>query len=525
MQSYETIYASHVRAAGLISPADITSQLAARAADTSELAALDWRAQVAYRIDQQFDHWLLDEFQDTSRSQWAILRAFIDEALMDESARRSFFYVGDTKQAIYGWRGGDASLFHEICDHYENIAAAPPLTHSWRATQPVIDLINQVFGHLPAHAEALKLPPDTLDRWADGWNEHQVAAARADRNGYAAWLPVPKSPESETPPQFAKVLDILRQIDPITRNIECAALLRQNKDVAALAASLQEAGIPVVVEGKSNPCTDNLLGSAVLAALRAAAHPADSHAAAIARGMPCASAWGLDDLDSFRSHTLQAIAEHGYAQTLQRWITAASLPSRTSASSAESPSPIQQDTSPPLSPFLTSRAEALLIAAEAYDARATRAGGIDDFIAYVESLKLSEAETTGAIRLMTVHQAKGLGFEMVLVCGLDRIGKSNTADELVLGPDPTDPEWGLLLPRRNVAEADPLLRAIVERLQAESKTEELCNAYVALTRAKRALYVIADELPENSKASHFGRHLALTLGSQWEAGDSNWFRP
>jgi len=81
----------------------------------------------------------------------------------------------------------------------------------------------------------------------------------------------------------------------------------------------------------------------------------------------------------------------------------------------------------------------------------------------------------------------------------------------------------MLFPRKDIAEADPVLLQQTERLNAESKTNELCSAYVALTRAKCALYVISDKLVETSKATHFGRHLQLSLGEGWSQGDTKWF--
>lgn len=506
VQQYESVYAELVRNAGLISFADITTLLAERAADVDRIDALDWRTQVAYRIDQSFDHWLLDEFQDTSRIQWAILRTFIDEVLMDDGAQRSLFYVGDTKQAIYGWRGGDAELFREIFNYYDNIQEAPALTDSWRSTEPVIEMVNTVFGALDAVADDLKLPEASRERWLDGWNRHEVAAPIRSRTGYAAFCPVEKASDDDPPPQHAEVLRILQEVDPLSRGIECAILLRQNKDAAELAAYLQSEGIAVAIEGKSNPCTDNPLGSAVLAALRAVAHPTDTLSAAIVRGLPCAPAWGLDDLESFRARSLQSIAERGYAKTLQEWIELADLNTDTDEA------------------FLQSRSEALLAAAENFDASNRSGEGIDAFIAAVETAEVQEAEATEAIRIMTVHQAKGLGFEMVIVSGLDKTSRSRTADELVLGPDGKDPQWGMLLPRKDIAEADPVLKQQAERLNAEAKTNELCSAYVALTRAKRALYVISDELGKKTTATHFGRHLQLSLGDEWAQGDAEWFQ-
>jgi ATP-dependent exoDNAse (exonuclease V) beta subunit len=499
---YESVYAGAVRQAGLISFSDITTLLAERAAQAEGIDALDWRAQVAYRIDQKFDHWLLDEFQDTSRTQWSILRTFIDEVVMDGGGQRSFFYVGDTKQAIYGWRGGDADLFQEIAGFYgEGLHTAPPLADSWRSAPPVIELVNKVFGDMDSLAEPLKLPDQTVAKWQQSWNHHAVAPPLREKIGYAAWVAVEAADDDEAPAQHLAVRRILEEVRPLEKGIECAVLLRKNKELSELAAYLQSKGIPVAVEGKSNPCTDNPLGTAVLAALRAAAHPGDTRSIALLQGMPCAQAWGADAGEAFREATLQAIAEQGFAPTIQDWVSRAGLDE----------------------PFLQDRADTLIAAAETFDAQRNPGEGIDAFIHYIESLEAQEAEARDAIRLMTIHQAKGLGFAMVIVAGLDGNTQSRVADELVLGPDRKTPHWGLLLPRKEIAEQDPVLGPQSTRLAAEAKTDELCNAYVALTRAKRALYVISDALNDPSQASHFGQHLKLTLDPDWQSGDPNWF--
>lgn len=524
---YESVYGELVRDAGLISFADITTLLAERAADSDAIEALDWRTQVAYRIDQNFDHWLLDEFQDTSRTQWAILSAFIDEVVMDDSGQRSLFYVGDTKQAIYGWRGGDADLFREIFNQFSPaIEEAPALTQSWRSTEPVIEMVNRVFGEMASHADILKLPAASVDKWTLGWNPHRVAEPIRERPGFACWRAVEKLPDDEGRAQHPEVLKILQEVDPVARGIECAVLLRQNKDAAALAVLLQANGIPVAIEGKSNPCTDNPLGSAVLAALRALGHPEDSLAATMAQGFPCAAAWGLNDLETFRTKTLQSIAETGFTPTIQELLRLA-LGQRTEDRIQDSEkthhSPLTTHHSSD-EPFLASRSESLLAAAKLFDSKASSDASIDSFIAAIEATEAQEAESRDVVRIMTIHQAKGLGFEMVIVSGLDGRSRSDTAGELVLGPEAKQPQWGMLLPTKEMAETDEVLRAQSERLAAESKTNELCSAYVALTRAKRACYVLSDALPERTTASHFGRQLALTLDDDWSAGTPDWHK-
>ena len=64
---------------------------------------------VAFRLDAGIAHLLLDEFQDTSLMQWSVLERFAHEATRDVRGR-SFFCVGDVKQAIYGWRGGVSAV-------------------------------------------------------------------------------------------------------------------------------------------------------------------------------------------------------------------------------------------------------------------------------------------------------------------------------------------------------------------------------------------------------------------------------
>ena len=505
MTGYESVYEEQVRGAGLVTFSDITELLAKRASETEDFETADaWRRRVAYRLDQKFDHWLLDEFQDTSRTQWSILRTFIEEVLMDDSGTRSFFYVGDTKQAIYGWRGGDSDLFHEIHKHYAGgIEEADPLSASWRSSPPIIEMVNTVFDSVAQLADTLQLPQATVDKWQAGWNEHSVAVNNLDRPGYAAWHVVEKDPDATIDPQFIEIREILAQVDPLKRDIDCAILLRKNDEVAALAAYLQSEGIPVAVEGKSNPCVDNPLGTALLAALRTAAHPDDTLSLAIASGFPSATTWGLHQPEVFRSHTFQSIAENGYAHTLRNWIDDASLDPKES--------------------FLIARAEAIVAVAEAFDDQRSSREGIGEFINYVESLQLQEAEAADTVRLMTVHQAKGLGFDMVIVAGLDKSGSGSSTNALVLGPDKSEPQWGTLLPTKDIAEQDPELNARRKQLEAEVRYNDVCTAYVALTRPKYGLYVLSQALGERSTSKHFGKHLQATLEPDWKSGNPEWF--
>ena len=97
-----------------------------------------------YRLATRFRHYLIDEFQDTSVLQWKNLRAMVEEAL---STGGSLFYVGDTKQAIFRFRGGDASLFHSVREEFKAFGAGGSrLTANFRSAPEIVAFNNGVFS-------------------------------------------------------------------------------------------------------------------------------------------------------------------------------------------------------------------------------------------------------------------------------------------------------------------------------------------------------------------------------------------
>ena len=120
LDRFEARYHREVRDTGQLTFLDVAGLLAAASGRTWGSRSLRpfSREELCFRLDCSYDHWLLDEFQDTSRLQWQALRDLVDEVIQSDTGRRSFFYVGDTKQAIYAWRGGDPRLFDEVADFY-----------------------------------------------------------------------------------------------------------------------------------------------------------------------------------------------------------------------------------------------------------------------------------------------------------------------------------------------------------------------------------------------------------------------
>lgn len=96
-----------------------------------------------YRLATRFRHYLLDEFQDTSLSQWRNLQVMVEEAL---SSGGTLFYVGDKKQAIYSFRGGQSGLFDQLQQDFANYnVVQDTLSRNFRSHKIVIDFNNRIF--------------------------------------------------------------------------------------------------------------------------------------------------------------------------------------------------------------------------------------------------------------------------------------------------------------------------------------------------------------------------------------------
>ena len=518
LSNYENIYHDAVRRAGKLTFGDIQRLLQPRE-DAPVWASEDaesGRHLLDYRLDGEIDHWLLDEFQDTSFGQWNVLKNLVDEVVQDPSGARSFFYVGDVKQAIFSWRDGDPRLFREIFDRYNAIQpgtiAEEHLVESWRSGPAIIEAVNQVFGDAAVLAEMF--PGPAAEAWNREWRNHLSAKPRLV--GQAALLHA--RDESE---RFNLALEVLQEIAPLERGLSCALLVQDNATGARLADFLRrEGGMPAVAESDLHVCTDNPLGTALLALVKAAAHPGDSLAQQHLWMTPLGDI--LDDVhlatpDRFSLFVLGQIHARGFELAITSWIQRL------------------QSTWAPDDQFTRERARQFIAAAGEFDATGSR--DVAEFIAFMERYTLRDVEVSGALRVMTIHKSKGLGFDVVILADLDgnRLDCRRSGLAVEKNAD-RGVEWVLDLPEKLFHAHDPVLAAHVRRAEADACYESLSLLYVAMTRAKQGLYVITKP-PGNSNSRNFAKLLGETLGSDstaisvgrreiagaFSVGDPQWF--
>lgn len=119
-----------------------------------------------FRLDSKINHILVDEFQDTNLRQYEILKPLIDEIKSGEGriGNRSLFFVGDEKQAIYGFRGCDSRIFRTISDELQMSITSLP--KNYRSAKNIVEFVNNSFK---AH-----------------FKDYESQKANNDKNGFVA---------------------------------------------------------------------------------------------------------------------------------------------------------------------------------------------------------------------------------------------------------------------------------------------------------------------------------------------------
>lgn len=110
----------------------------------------DW---VLFKLDGGIEHILIDEAQDTSPNQWAIIKALTSEffagiGAYENKLERTVFVVGDRKQSIYSFQGADPKEFDKMCNYFEECAHNFKKIHldvSFRSTKAIMDCVNTLF--------------------------------------------------------------------------------------------------------------------------------------------------------------------------------------------------------------------------------------------------------------------------------------------------------------------------------------------------------------------------------------------
>lgn len=457
---YESSYESQMRSKGKITFSDMPYILTDPSRETDIQI-------IQYKLDAKFKHWLFDEFQDTSAVQWRALENLVEEAIVDPL--KSFYYVGDIKQSIYSWRGATPELFNEISNRYNKnrilIRKAKPLKKSYRSGEYVIRAVNKIFGDKAQLARAFTEEPAEI--FSGDFSDHISAetdpsSGKKPRPSYArlSLYKASQNDEDDMAQVCQKILQIIRQTKPLERGISCAVLVYKNSHIKAIVDFLKGNGYPAVGEMAENIAEDRPLVSLFTAVLKGVAHPENSASRAY-----CDMANILDFTDDFSAEfcakAICKIYSGGFEAFADEYI--AYMQKFGNAAAAEF--------------------RWLKEACGKLDASGVCS--IDEAVLAIADSSVKTSADASVIEVMTIHKSKGLAFSMTIVPVKNKIrardGLMPIGQSIMPCPD------------KKLAQLNADLLKAYEVPAKGEKFEALCKYYVSMTRAERALYILAPQ--------------------------------
>jgi ATP-dependent exoDNAse (exonuclease V) beta subunit len=447
----------------------------------------------------------------------------VDEAASDPEGRRSFFAVGDLKQSLYLWRQAEPELFLDVETRYAKVRMEPqaPMVTSHRSCSEVLSMVNAVFKDGDLLAEKF---PDAMRWWS--FDPHDASEKTRKLSGHSALLSAPAGEDVDAKEsRDALVASLIRHIAPLDRGLSCAVLVRSNDEAARLSAELRRRlHMEVVCESQVPVALDNPVTLALLSVFKLAGHPGDTSAEWHLRMSPLAgwfAAQGVAAVAQLGAGVRHSVSRDGFLATARLW--AERLREGVGEWDA----------------FSAQRLAQFFDIAADFDDGGSR--DVDAFLDFARAFRVRASERGRALQVMTVHKAKGLEFDVVIMphlqnTALDQALNPRDGESLLTQRDERGTlEWLLDKPPSLLCARDARLSAAVRQEKARLAYQGLCRLYVGMTRAIRALYLILPEkgnqrsevdLLKSALATKpsIPWEIAGMVASSWhEAGNRDWF--
>lgn len=463
------------------------------------------------RLGEKYKHFFIDEFQDTSEMQWFNLIPLIDNSLSSEDLsgeRGSLMIVGDPKQSIYRWRGGKAEQFIELSKD-KNPFNNPDkklfsLGTNWRSYSEVIDFNNKFFGFIADEF--------TSEDYKDLYQNRSHQKQNDKKGGYVNISFVPKVEKAEFGEEENQAKEelyleaILKTILKVKSNgfsnKEIVILTRKKSHGTQVANYLTENDIPIL-------STESLLLGAssevqsILAVLSYLKNNNDLQAKATFLYYLAL------EQDKLEIHDFIA---QGMAKTnetdFQQWLTGYAVNFSFANIRKKSLYEATEIIISRIIPIKRRNAYVQFFLDLVLEHDLKKQAGISDFLYYwdnnSEKLSIPSPEGNDAVRIMTIHKAKGLEFPVVIFPFADENYSLGPKEKMWLSAD--EEQFGLpkaLVDKNSNVSAYGEAAAIVYN---QKKQEELLDdvnvLYVALTRAEEQLYIISGMQSRNSKGDY-----------------------
>jgi exodeoxyribonuclease V beta subunit len=439
------------------------------------------------RVRQKFRAAIVDEFQDTDPIQWTIFR----ELFLSHTA--AVCLVGDPKQSIYAFRNADVYVYLEAAQVMGE-AARKHLTTNFRSTPALVEALNQLFSRTPGKWMDLPLSRGALDVIpVKAASEEELGGAAppieyfvaVDKKGRSRQFPTGELLETKIFPYIASEIFRLH-VEEGVRYHDIVVLVKDRFQGRALIDYLARCGIQA-----SSRRGRSLLETEAFASfkevLAAACAPWDMSRLKIALGGPLIG-WGEDLLSLSGENSLLLHAKatiERLHQLLFREGFGVFFQALMSTCWKKEGAPLVQEllSRGDESMYMDARRLCeLLVEAEIHE-------GLQegDFLTFLEELALNSPpdetrlnifslEERDSVAVMTMHMSKGLEFEVVFALG---VASRHSPSDLM----------GIKVGDKKILSVLDLCHRDSLRALEELDAEKMRQFYVALTRAKRRLYI------------------------------------
>ncbi len=463
------------------------------------LGEYDVPSDLALQLDNKIGHILVDEFQDISVNQYNLLEKLTAGWSMDDG--HSLFLVGDPMQSIYRFREAEVGLFLTTWDQRRlNQVALTPLniTVNFRSVAGIVDWVNNSFAQvLPAKSD--------VGRGAVKYVKAH-AYHSSSKNTSVVVHPILSRNDLNEAKLVLQLIKEARQEDPAN---SLAILVRNRSHLTEIVTQFRLADVPyraVEIEALGQRAAIQDL----LALTLALTHFADRISwLAILRAPWCGLS--LSDLDNLFGHdkrlsiweamrdtsrlhslsddsrlrlagmidVLEPALNEKCRRGLSRWVESVWM-------NIGGPASLQYESD-------LENSQTFFQLLNDFD----EGGDLRDRAAFTEKVAslyaAADMSQEDAVQIMTIHKAKGLEFDTVILPGLSRGSGFDEAKMLLWLERPRATHQDLLLaPVKEVGKVESLIYNYLKRLEKEKQHFELGRLiYVATTRARKNLHIIA----------------------------------
>ena len=470
---------------------------------------------VLYWLDRKILHFLVDEFQDTSDIQWAVLDRLTEEIFAGQGADKpmspTLFVVGDKKQSIYRFREANYRLIDSIREKMEKLPEElrdiRTLDKNYRSAPEIVDTVNKVFETLWSG----EYQPSAPDRRDSAGSVRLLVTSKMKENAGGAMT------EADVLAREVRTLiesgtfvyerslpeEVVREGGGKSRSWvrrpaeykDCAILIQSRTKLKEYEAALQAEGVPFRVVGGIGFYEEEEV-QAVLNVLFFLWNRDDRFSLAAALRSPL---FGLTDQDILKismGGDMMNDLRRGHppaGELLDRWSRYAltePLSGLVHRIIGDTGAYIRFGKRNPQAIF---NLDKLLDTAREFDRRGYTT--LQDFVEWVKNIRDSDQReaaadmnlpgSSGAVSIMTVHKAKGLEFAVVFLPGMNQQPRSVTAGPLAIVED----RDGIV--RMAVKDKESTLYdELWQREQEELRREHQRLLYVAMTRARDHLVML-----------------------------------